>query len=175
MSEIIIGDIQLNCDGNTLTFTCDDEQDMAISLDEAGVRELIGFATSLTGSEFNQRVSFRIPLWNSCGLSVQIRKDKFERLVTPTNISLTGIFVELRSDDWLEMAMDDELEVILDFDGEIQSCRGVVRRCELNGYGVFFPESMKEEQLDPPQKITRIVMELQRRSMVRHAQRVRGI
>lgn len=172
MAKITIGVVELILDGETLTITRRDQPNMAISLDETGVRELIEFVTSFTGSKFNQRLTFRVPVGYSSGLAVQIRKNEIQRSVTPTNISLTGIFVELRSDDWLELALDDELEVILDFEGERQSCRGVVRRCADNGYGLFFPESMRGMILDPPPKITQIVMELQRRWIARRSERV---
>ena len=167
MAEITIGDVQFISDGKTLTIARRDQPNMTMSLDKAGVEELIDFVTSLAGTEFNRRQTFRVPVWDSSGLSVQIRKDETQLSVRPTNLSLTGIFVELRPDDWLDLAQDDDLEVILDFEGETHSYRGVVRRCETNGYGLFFPESMNAEQIEPPPGITQIVMELQRRWLAR--------
>ena len=165
MAKTTIGNVRLISDGKTLTIARRDQPNMAISLDSTEVEELIDFVTSLAATEFNRRDTFRVPLWDSSGLSVQIRKDETQRLVTPTNISLTGIFVELRPDDWLDLAQDDDLEVILEFEGEAQSHHGVVRRCEDNGYGISFRDSMNGEQIDPPPGVTRIVMELQRRWM----------
>ena len=171
MAEITIGEMQLVSDGNTLTIARRDQPDFAVCLDADGFRELLDFVTTIAGTEFNQRQTFRIPLWDSSGLSVQIRTDESQVSVKPTNISLTGIFVEVHPDDWLDLQQDADVEVTLEFEGETQTHHAIVRRREGNGYGLFFPESMKGEEIDPPPGITRIVMELQRRWMARRARR----
>ena len=163
MAEITIDDVHVISDGNTLTFARLDLPSLTISLDATGVAELIDFITSLAGAEFNRRRTFRIPVHDSSGLSVQIRKDEKQYSVTPTNISLTGISVVLHPNDWLDLSQDDDLEVILEFEGETQTLHGVVRCCKDNGFGLFFPESMNGDQMDPSPEISRLVMELQRR------------
>lgn len=169
MAEITIGDAHLVSDGKTLTISRQGQKGLSLSLDAAGVAELIDFVTSLATTEFNRRQDFRVPLHNSSGLSVQIRKGDRLISVTPTNISVTGIFIELPRDDWIDFEQDDQLDVILEFEGESQSLGGVVRRCTENGYGLFFPKSMKGMELDPPAALTQVVMELQRRWMTRRA------
>ena len=163
MAEMNIGDVQLVSDGSTLTISRRDLPGLTISLDATGVEELIDFITSHFGTETNQRQTFRIPIHDSSGLSVQIRKDDKQYSVTPTNLSLTGIFIVLRPDDRLNLSQDDDLEVILEFEGETQMLHGIVRSCQDNGYGLLFPESMNSDQMNPSPEISRIVMELQRR------------
>ena len=169
MAEITIGDAHLVSDGETLTIGRRGQRDLTLSLDAAGVAELIDFVTSLATTEFNRRQDFRVPIHHSSGLSVQIRKGDRLISVTPTNISITGIFIELPRDDWIDFEQDDQMSVILEFEGEKQDHRGVVRRCADNGYGLFFPKSMKGNELDPPAELSRVVMELQRRWMTRRA------
>lgn len=173
MAEITIGDAHLISDGNTLTIGSRGQRNLTLSLDAAGVSELIDFVTSLAKTEFNRRQDFRVPIHDSSGLSAQIRKGQSLVSVMPLNLSVTGIFVELTRDDWIDFSQDDELEVILDFEGESQSHNGVVRRCADNGYGLFFPKSMKGKELAPPAELTRVVMELQRRWMARRAKPAR--
>jgi len=96
MVEITIGDVQFISNGKTLTIARRDQPEMAMSLDKKGIEELIDFVTSLAETEFSRRQTFRVPVWDSSGLSVQIRKDDTQLSVRPTNVSLTGIFVELR-------------------------------------------------------------------------------
>ncbi len=161
IKEITIGEIHLKSDGSTLTIARLNQPNITLNIDAKGVEELIDFVTSLTETKFNRRRNFRVPLWDSSGLSVQIRKDEKQLSATPKDISVIGIFVELRPDDWLDLKQDDDLEVILEFEGETQTYRAVVRRCEDNGYGLLFPESMKGNQINPPTELKRIVMKLQ--------------
>jgi hypothetical protein len=167
MMEIDIDGARFVWDGKSLTIRSDDDPNLSISLNNSGVSELIKFIRLISENEFNQRLDFRVPLWHSCGLSVQIRKNNEQRMVTPKDISMTGIFVELRSDDWLELAENDDLEIILDLDGRKEHCDAVVGRCRNYGYGIFFTKSMRGEHVDPPSGIADIVMELQRKFMVR--------
>ena len=173
MAEITIGDVSFISDGKTLTISRHKQSDRSVTLDRTGVEELIDFLASLAETEFNRRQTFRVPLWDSSGLYAQIRTEETELQVTPTNVSLTGIFVQPRGDDWLDLELGDNVEVNLDFEGQALSYLGVVRRCENNGFGLFFPVTMNAEEIDPPPELTRIVMELQRRWMARHRKRTR--
>jgi hypothetical protein len=173
MAEITIGDVRLVADGNKLTIARRGQRDLTLSLDAEGLEELIDFITSLAGDESNQRQNFRVPVHESSGLSVQIRKDKKLLSVIAKNISVGGVFVELRPDAWIDLAQEDELEVLLEFEGITQSYRGVVKRRADNGYGLLFPDSMKGNEVDPPEELRQMVMELQRRWIARRAKPVR--
>jgi hypothetical protein len=169
MKEINIGGVRLFSDGNTLTITGRIQPDLTVSLDSVEVEMLIHFVLSLAGTGSNRRQSFRVPLHEPSGLSTQIRVNQKQLSVTPTSISVTGIFVELRPEDWLDLAIGDILDVILEFEGEIQTYHGSVRRGEAKGYGLFFTESMNGEEIDPPPELLRLVMELQHRWMARRS------
>ena len=83
--------------------------------------------------------------------------------VIPKTISVTGIFVTPVPDQATELQENENVDVQLDYEGESQSYKALVRRCQVDGVGLFFTESMKGEQIDPPLKLSRTVMELQRR------------
>ena len=172
MPEITIGDILLVSDGNTLEISRRGQPNTSVSLNAKGVAQLYEFAR-LIGDENNRRNAFRVSLWEPCGLTVRLRSDAAEFTGQPTNISLTGVFVELSSADRGKITLGDELQVELQFQGRSTSYLGVVRRREGNGIGIFFPESMNAEQCDPPAELAQIVMELQRRwiARVRHLSR----
>jgi len=172
VAAITIGEVHVTFDGDTLTITQRDQPDVNLSLSAAEVKELIDFVTSFAGSGFNRRQTFRVPLRDSGDLSVQIRRNEKEVSATATDIGLTGIFVEQRRDAWLDLSLDDDVEVIIEFEGQAHTYHGVVRRRQDNGYGLFFPESIRGEHVDPPPHLLEIVMELQRRWM---AQRIGGV
>ncbi len=174
MSEIIIGNVHLTSDGQCLTIASFSEPEVKFSLNSSEFKEMVYFIEALAGSEFDRRRVFRTPVWESSGLSVRLRTGVTEHVFRPTDMSLTGIFVKLYPDDWIKLALDQEVDVILNFEGESQLYRAVVRRCEDIGYGLFFLDSMVGEQIAPPPGITRIVMELQRRWLARRVKIVQN-
>jgi hypothetical protein len=167
MTKIMIGDVQFSTNGKELTIARGNEQKLTLLLDQKGVENLIEFVTSLAECEFNRRQTFRVAVWSSSGLSVQIRKNKSLVSVRPTSLSISGIFVELAPDDWIDLALGDQLEVVLEFEGQKHSQRVVVRHREPNGYGLQFCASMATEQIDRLPEITQIVMKLQRSLLAR--------
>jgi len=173
MADITIGDIHLISDGNTLTISGRHQPDKTVCLNSAEVEQLIDFVSSLAGTGSHRRQSFRVPLNESSGLTAQIRTSGQLIDVTPTSLSLTGVFVVLHPDHWIDLAQGDIVEVFLEFEGETHMYHGSVRRREVNGYGLFITESMNGEQIEPPPDISDIVMELQRRWMARRAKSVR--
>ncbi len=172
MPEITISNVHLVSDDEFLTIIRLDQPDVRISLDSAGVKELINFVTSHAGSELDRRRTFRVTVWDNSGLTVRLRSGGNECPATPTDISLTGIFVKLCPADWIDLALDDELEAILEFGGRTQTYRVLVRRSQANGYGLLFADSLAGEQINPPPGVTGIVMELQRRWVAQHIKRI---
>ncbi len=165
MAEIAIGDIQLHSDGNTLTISGRNQPDMTVCLNASEIEQLLNFVSSLAGTGSRRRQSFRVPLNESSGLKVRILTEGRLVEVIPTSLSLTGVFVVVPPNEWIDLAQGDILEVILEFENETHTYHGSVRRREVNGYGLLFTESMNGRQIEPPPDISRIVMELQRRWM----------
>jgi hypothetical protein len=99
---------------------------------------------------------------------VQLRKNRSLISVRPTSLSISGIFVELGPEDWIDLALGEELEASLEYEGEKHTHRVVVRHLETNGYGLQFCASMSAQQIDRLPEITQIVMQLQRKLLARH-------
>ena len=113
--------------------------------------------------ELNQRSAFRVPVWSASGLSATLHTDQSAHPVRPVEISLTGMFFEFPSADAPELPIDAEIEITLAFGSDRLTLPAVVRHREPNGYGIFFPECLHDEDVDPPWALVGIVMELQRR------------
>ena len=173
MPEITIGDVRLISDGRTLTIARDHPTSTAACFDSKGIEKLIDFVTALSETAVNRRRTFRVRLWKSSGLSVQIHDGIAEFSVTPRDISIAGVSVQLPADDRLNLELDSEVQVTLDLEGDVHSYRGIVRRREALECGLVFPESMQSEHIDPPPHLLRVVMELQRRFAARSVKHMR--
>ncbi len=167
MVEVTIGDFEVRYDGENLTIVQAGETEpvMCLGLDE--VEELAVFLDSLRSLSSNRREAFRVSLQGSESLNVFVVKNDTQFEVVPKTISVTGIFVTPAPGQAMGLQENDYVEVLLDFEGESQSYKALVRRCQDDGVGLFFTESMKGEQIDPPPRLSRTVMELQRRLMAR--------
>jgi len=140
-------------------------------LERNGVEELIDFVTTLAGTDFNRRQAFRVPVWGSSGLSAVMRKGQEETPVTPIDLSFTGMLVRIPADANLEPALDDHVDITLEFEGEKSTYHAIVRRRTELTCGLFFPETIVDGELEPPDNLLRIAMELQRQWLGRRTKR----
>jgi hypothetical protein len=167
MAEVTIGEVKFFSDGNSLAMGRVDQLGFTMFLDTEGMEELVDFLTSLVGTEFNRRQASRVPLWESCGLRVQLCVGEKQFSARPANISLTGIFVIFSSDEGPDLRQGANVQVTLEFEGESATLQGIVCRSAECGYGLFFPEATNGDRIDPPKSLSRVVMELQRRWLTR--------
>jgi len=163
MEEVTIGDFKFRYDGVNLTVVHADNAETVMCLEKDGVAELGAFLDTVGSLISNRREAFRVSLQGSDLLKVLIKKGDTLLSVIPKTISVTGIFVTPVPDQATELQENENVDVQLDYEGESQSYKALVRRCQVDGVGLFFTESMKGEQIDPPLKLSRTVMELQRR------------
>jgi hypothetical protein len=136
---------------------------LRICLDSEGIKELMDFLRSCVINEFNQRKAFRVPVFPSSGLSARLRISQKSCSVTPKNISLAGIFVEFPYGDTPDLDEDSDIELTIKLESKSLTLRGIVRRREANGYGILFPECLRDGEVHPPDSLRQMVMELQRR------------
>jgi hypothetical protein len=113
----------------------------------------------------NRRDAFRVPVVRPGDLTCCVTAGDVRFEGRPANISMTGMYVRKRASDPIDLQIGDEVEVALRSGGEFTQLAAVVRRLGRDGYGLFFPCSIKNRVIDPPPEIRRIVMELQRRWM----------
>ena len=163
MNETKIGDVIVRSDGQALDMRHSHNDALRTRLDHDGIKERMDFFRSSTINESNQRKSFRIPVLPSSGLSARLRISQKTWSVTPKNISLTGIFVEFPHGDTPGLEKDSDVDLTIQLNSKAVTLRGVVRRRKANGYGILFPECLRDKEVCPPESFRNMVMELQRR------------
>lgn len=165
MSVINIGNISLQSDGEQLIVHHKGTPFDPITLQGEAVTELIDFIGEISGAEFNQRRTFRVKVTDGSGLSCRATVGEKVYDVAVGNISLAGLYMRFRPGDEIELPLEAEVELQLTFQGHTENVKGVVKRKDGRGYGLFFPASMKGDQVEPPAGLTRMVMDLQRKWM----------
>lgn len=171
MEELTIGSLLFRSDGKTLTISARDRPDFSFSLERDGVEELIDYVSTLAGTDFNRRHAFRIPIWDSSGLLAVIREGQTETPVTPIDLSLTGMLARLPEESNVEPALEDEVIVTLEFHGVKSMYHAVVKRRTEFTCGLLFPETIVDGELNPPDSLVRVVMELQRQWLAKRSKR----
>jgi hypothetical protein len=80
-------------------------------------------------------------------------------------------FVSSRSvnpaDHDLELASGASISVALKFEGKTLTLPAIVQHEEGIKVGVYFPQAIKNEEVDPPWQLVEIVMEIQRQRMAK--------
>ena len=161
MHKSIIGDLSVESDGQKLHLTpARGRQIKEIVLDAAGIRELMDFLKHCTEDEFNQRAAFRVPVYSNSGLAAALLCDQRAVPVIARNLSYTGIYVEAEPENDPNLKKGGIVDVELVFDERRLRQRGIIRRRTLNGYGIFFPESIKHEDVNPNPQLKNIVQQI---------------
>lgn len=177
MSEIVLGDVHVRKDGDVLTISSRQNPDFVVSLDTQAVDALSNFVAQVNEDSDNRRTTYRVPLHGmSAELKTRIRKGGKQFAVTPTNISITGIFVIPKPGERrFTVEQREQVQVVLELDGHEHCIDAVVVRQQGNGIGFFFPEAMQGEQIQPPRELVELVMELQRRMIAKQAESSFGV
>jgi c-di-GMP-binding flagellar brake protein YcgR len=117
--------------------------------------------------ESNRREAFRVPLWGSCGLTVEGNLRGQSLSARALDISLTGILLVFDADEAFELELGQPIQLTLRLDSDEQVLQAVFRRRQGEGYGLYFPETMQHQHAQSPQRLNKMVMELQRRWVAR--------
>lgn len=171
MAVIKLSDIQLVFDGTTLTISSLKSPEKTVSLDANSVEELVDFVHGLAANVEsedqgpNRRESFRVPVMEASGLSVRLVKRGTSVDGKPLNISMTGVFVKVPVKSEPDFELGDEVVAEISYQKSKLQLGAIVRRKENRGMGLLFPETIRDEHVNPPPLIRHIVMELQRRWM----------
>lgn len=173
-AELVVGNSRFVFDGSSLDLKIQqgDDSEVKVSFDLKAIEEIKSFLETLHLLDVNRREAYRVPLQNNSLLSASIRYEGNSIAVIPKTISVTGVFVAPACGTSLDLKEGDSVEITLDFEGESQKLDALVRRCQPDGFGLFFKDSMIGEQIEPHPQLSRLVMELQRRIMTR---RVRNL
>lgn len=158
-----IGPVTARMELGTLILTDSRKPGLEIRLDGEGPRILGEFLAYAPDRGANDRQAFRVPISAASGLVVRLL-DSGTVPVVPVSISVTGMFITPIGGGALDFTIGRELAVQLEFEQRTLDLHGIVCRLDRTGAGLLFRESFRNEQVEPPPALTRIVMELQRRA-----------
>ena len=159
--ELKIGKIIVIWDGSSLMFQDGDNANLNVTFSASNLPGLIDFLCSLKPDEKEQRMGFRVPLSISSALSASITFGDKTCSVRPLNLSLTGIWAEFPEGEVYEMPIDTQIKIRLQLQDTTIVLNGVVSRRSGNQYGIFLPDSVRGNELDPPDSLQAICTKLE--------------
>jgi hypothetical protein len=170
MRDIHIGETYLTYDGNHLYVKEDGQGHPTVAIPADELLILHNFIGSLLGLDRGQRQTFRLHRDTLAGLSCSVHANGQHYPVQVQDLSITGMHFLVKSAQGLRLSTSDKCSVNLTFQGESQIQAAVVNRQTESGFTVFFPNSLKGEEIEPPKELTNLVMVLQRRWLAKLAQ-----
>ncbi len=156
-----IGDWIAEFDGQTLSLAPGSGQPPALSLPVEQVYELFEFVNDFSNPETSLRMAFRVPIFDSQSLTVQVAAGLQLFEATPVNISMNGILLAFPADAPRMPLMDP---VTLSISTRTLRIRlfGEIRTARKHYHGVYFVDAVKGNELSPPDELAEIVMQMQR-------------
>ncbi len=112
-----------------------------------------------------RRVTFRVSVKPSSGLEASLRIQDQEWPADISDISAEGIFVTPREGAEFDLEVDSQVNVELMLKGQTVRLSGVIRLRREGGYGIHFPRRDAEGYRNPMNRLSRIVMRLQLKSL----------
>lgn len=162
-NELLIGQTHLSFDGNHLFIKEAGQGKPAATIAAGELLTLHGFIGSIMGLDRGQRQAYRLHKDALVGLSAVAIANGKEYPIDVQDLSMTGLHFRIKPELGLSLSPSDKFSVTLSFQGERQTQPVVLRRKTESGYTVFFPNSLKGQDIDPPRELTSLVMNLQRR------------
>jgi hypothetical protein len=160
LDTIRIGNLTAEFDGKQLTLFPPGNAE-SVSLHVSEVYELFDFINGFHIPEVNTRMAFRVPNFAESSLRVQIGVDLKIFETTPVNISMNGILLSFPSEQ-PELEIGQPVSLVLSSDSTRLKIHGEVRSTRGKNFGIFFPETVKGKELNPPHELAELVMKLQR-------------
>lgn len=167
MQEANIGDLHLSFDGKRLAVAGLNAEQAQASLDGSEIEQLYRFLGSIVGISPNQRQSFRLGARALMDLGVTLVRKGRMFGATAQDLSVTGISLQLNDEEVLNIPQLEEIEVVLELGDQTLTHTAIVRRQIGKAYGLFFPASMKGEHIEPSAELVALLLELQRRSLMK--------
>jgi len=171
-NEIELDGILLHVEGHRLKLAMpasrfepldEDTGQVAINLHADQARQLMELMANVMAKEFNSRQAYRVPVRKSYGLEAKIIDGTNEFDVTVKTISMTGIFVAFPVGPKPIFHVNDQFDTQLQFEGNEVRLPATVKRVRQEGVGLFFDNSIQDEEIEPPEDLARMVMALQRK------------
>ena len=162
MTQIKIENVIINYDGRQISFEDQNNWKFSFSLESSAISDLIEYFRSFQVDDIQRRNAFRISLTASSDLSVMLEYKDKSCSVKPLNISFTGILIEFDGDDVYDIAIGDTVYLTLKSGDKATKISGKIVRRDGNQYGIFFPDTVVDSEVEPPENLRSIVLKLER-------------
>lgn len=168
MQSVRIGDVLVSYDARGIDLRREGHLDAMLHFDRGGIRELMELLRDVLEAGLDERHGSRVPVLSSTGVSAHIMLDGQLIPVNVRNISLSGMLIDPPAGDLHELSIGQELTVTLDFEEvRLNRLRALVQRRAGTAFGLYFPDCVDGDELNPPPILARIVRELQQRQAAR--------
>ena len=161
MTQIKVENVIINYDGRQITFEDQDNWKFSFSLKSSAMFDLIEYLRSFKVDDTQRRNAFRVPLTTSSDLSVMLGYKDKSCSVKPLNISFTGILIEFGGDVY-DLAIGAEVILTLKSGDNTEKISGKIMRRDGNQYGIFFPTTVVDNEVTPPDYLRSIVLNLEK-------------
>ena len=162
MTQIEIENVVINYDGRQITFEDRNKWQFSLGLKASAISDLIEYFRSFQVDDIQRRRAFRIPLTASSDLSVILGYKDKSCTVNALNISLTGILIEFEGYDVYDIAIGAEVNLTLKLGDKAVKISGKIVRRDGNQYGIFFPDTIVDNEVQPPDSLQSIVLKLEK-------------
>ena len=161
MTQIKVENVIINYDGSQITFEEQNNWKFSFSLKSSAMFDLIEYLRSFKVDDTQRRNAFRVPLTTSSDLSVMLGYRDKSCSVKPLNISLTGILIEFGGDVY-DLAIGAEVNLTIKSGDKTENISGKIMRRDGNQYGIFFPTTVVDNEVTPPDHLRSIVLKLEK-------------
>ena len=167
MSENSTGNVRVQLQDDDLVIDDPEGRTKRIIIPAYTIPALLEFLHSPSFDQSNRRGAFRVPVDSTSGLIVSVHAVESDRewYVTPLNISMTGILLEMREET--DLAVHTELVVTLRLGELRESVIGIVRRHQDNRYGIHFSKALSADEARPLDSLKQIVDHIKQDWMAR--------
>lgn len=168
--RVVAGDLAIEVSQSGLDLSSTSNPLNQIHLDRSQIFKLFEVLAGYSPkADQNRRELFRVPLYGSAALQVQIAAHLKIIPALPINISISGMMLEVNSTD-VSIETGDVVIVDLECGGFRYRGKADVSWCEGDTIGVWFHDCLNLDDPMPPQDLVEIVMKLQRAWLTRRQQ-----
>ncbi len=169
-NRVVAGDLAIEMSQSGLELSSTSNPLNQLHLDRSQIFKLFEVLAGYSPkSDQNRRELFRVPLYGSAELQVNIAAHLKIIPAQPINISISGMMLELSQPD-VQIETGDVIIVDLECGGFRYRGKADVSWCEGDSIGIWFHDCLNLDDPLPPVELVDIVMKLQRTWLTRRQQ-----